>query len=195
MCWFRQICCMVLERKSCIPHRAQTPKPKYYGGMLDVSCTDDVQLLLLRSFGYMLLPHPAALPANLFYALDMTPPLRYSSSSGTSSSSSNDKDIFPMCGLPNNVLVGLVAMDSGRKRLLKRKHHCGSRPGKRPNRNLGREEAGCRLHADFFFPRAAANPHGGVGPTFTPAEFERRLRINPRVCDRVKVGVLESDRC
>jgi hypothetical protein len=95
----------------------------------------------------------------------------------------------------DNVVVGLVAMDSGRKRLLKRKHHGGSRPGKRASRNLGREEAGRRLHADFFFPRAAASTYGGVGPTFTQAEFERRLRISPRVYDRVKVGVLESDRC
>jgi hypothetical protein len=125
----------------------------------------------------------------------MTPPSRSSSSSGTSSSSSDDDYISPARGLPDAILVGLAAMSSApRKRLLKQNKHGGSRPGKRPNRNLGREQAGRRLYADSFLPETEANPYGGMGPISTPAEFERRLRINPRVYDRVKFGVFESDR-
>jgi hypothetical protein len=133
--------------------------------------------------------------ASLIQISNMTPPSRSSSSSGTSSSSSDDEYISPARGLPDTILVGLAAMNSARrKRLSNQNQHGGSRPGKRPNRNLGREEAGHRLYADFFLPETEANPYGGIGPIFTPAEFERRLRINPRVYERVKFGVLESDR-
>jgi hypothetical protein len=115
------------------------------------------------------------------------------SSLSSSSSSSDEERILELRGLPEVILVGLATAmgQSGRKRLQRR--HGGSRPGKRPNRNIGREDAARRLHADFFLPRNETNPYGGTGPTFTPAEFERRLRVNSRVYERIKTGVTASD--
>jgi hypothetical protein len=115
------------------------------------------------------------------------------SSLSSSSSSSDEERILEVRGLPEVALVGLAtAMGrSGRKRLQRR--HGGSRPGKRPNRNIGREDAARRLHADFFLPGNETNPYGGTGPTFTPAEFERRLRVTSRVYERIKAGITASD--
>jgi hypothetical protein len=45
-----------------------------------------------------------------------------------------------------------------------------------------------------FLSESESNPYGSTSPTFTGAEFERRLRVNARVYDRVKAGVLEYDR-
>jgi hypothetical protein len=64
--------------------------------------------------------------------------------------------------------------------------HGGSQPGKRPNRNLRREEAARLLQADFILSESEA--YGGTVPTFTGAESERRLRVNTGVYDRVKAG-------
>jgi hypothetical protein len=119
------------------------------------------------------------------------------SSSSSSSSDENSLAMFPACrsmggGLPDAILPNIIVAAMRKRRLFLQHQHRGSRPGKRPNRDLGRAEAARRLHADYFLPAHEQNPYGGVGPTFTDAEFGRRLRINCRVYARVKFGVLES---
>jgi hypothetical protein len=110
------------------------------------------------------------------------------SSPRSSSSLLNDEHAFALRGLPDVILVGIsAAMDAARRNeMLRMKQHGGSQPGKRPSRELGREEAARRLHADFFLLEDEENPYGGTGPMFTGAEFERRLRVNARRYDRVK---------
>jgi hypothetical protein len=95
--------------------------------------------------------------------------------------------------LPDAILPNIIVAVMRNRRLFLQDQHGGSRPGKRPNRDLGRAEAARRLHVDYILPAHEQNPYGGVGPTFTDAEFERRLRINRRVYARVKFGVLECD--
>jgi hypothetical protein len=83
------------------------------------------------------------------------------SRSSVSSSSSSDEDhASAVRGLPDVILMGLAsAMDAAQKHTMLRKNrHGGSQPGKRPSRNLGREEAARRLHADFFLLESEANP-------------------------------------
>jgi Plant transposon protein len=96
-------------------------------------------------------------------------------------------------GLPESIIPILMATMARKKRLLDSKQHGGSRPGKRPNRDLGREEAAKRLQADYFMDEDAPNPYGGIGPTFSEYEFQRRLRISRRVYARVKCEVLKRD--
>jgi hypothetical protein len=82
--------------------------------------------------------------------------------------------------MPDEILSSIIAAVVMRKRLQFLQHqHGGSRPGKRPNRDLGGAETARRLHADYFFPAHEQSPYGGVGPTLTDAEFERLLGVNP----------------
>jgi hypothetical protein len=111
------------------------------------------------------------------------------SSSSSSLSDNNSPAIFAVHramggGLPDAMLASIMAAVVSKKRQFLQDRPGGSRPGKRPNRDLGQAEAARRLRADYFIPAHEKNPYGGVGPTFTDAEFERRLRINPRVYAR-----------
>jgi hypothetical protein len=122
------------------------------------------------------------------------------SSSSSSLSDDNSSAMFDVRraiggGLPDAMLSSIIAAVVRKMLQFLQHQHGGSRPGKRSNRDLGRAEAARRLHADYFFPVHEQNPYGGVGPTFTDAEFERLLRINPRVYARVKAGVLLLDEC
>jgi hypothetical protein len=164
-------------------------------------CADQEQFLFLGSFSRMTQGGETVPPSSIYLAnpptTNCTSDTEQPSRSSVSFSSSSDEDhASAVRGLPDVILMGLAsAMDAARKQTMLRKNrHGGSQPGKRPNRNLGREGAARRLHADFFLSESEANPCGGTGPTFTGAEFERRLRVNARVNDRVKAGVFEYDR-
>jgi hypothetical protein len=69
----------------------------------------------------------------------------------------------------------------------------GSRPGKAPNQNLGREAAGRQLHFDYFAGMNEVRPDGGIGPVFGEADFERRFRMPFAVYEELKKGVLQID--
>jgi hypothetical protein len=124
-------------------------------------------------------------------------PLASSSLSSSLASSGFDDESFinEVDGLPYVFLATIVeTIDrAGKKRQLELTRRGGSRHGKRRNRNLGREDAARRLHADVFLGAEEVNPYGGTGPTFKGAEFERRLRINIRVYNEVKAGLLNFD--
>ena len=45
----------------------------------------------------------------------------------------------------------------------------------------------------IFSPGERDQSKWGIGPTFMPAEFERRLRVSPRVYDQIKTGITASD--
>jgi hypothetical protein len=92
-------------------------------------------------------------------------------SSSLSSGSDDESFINEVDGLPYVVLATIVeTIDrAGKKRQLKLTRHGESRHVKRRNRNLGREEAARRLHADFFLGAEEVNPYGGTGPTFKGA--------------------------
>jgi Plant transposon protein len=118
-----------------------------------------------------------------------------SSSSGESLSIDGEQTLLDALrgGIPGSIMRSLVVAMTRKQRLLEWRQHGGSRPGKRPNRDLGSEEAARRLQADYLMDDDEPNPYSGIGPTFSEAEFQRRLRISRRVYARVKREILECD--
>jgi hypothetical protein len=62
----------------------------------------------------------------------------------------------------------------------------GSRPGKKSNRDIGRDDGAKRIDRDYFCRRSE---NSGLTPVFTEAEFERRYRIPRDVNERLREGL------
>jgi Plant transposon protein len=77
-----------------------------------------------------------------------------------------------------------------RRRARTRRGHGGSRFGKLPNRDIGREQAAARLDQDYF-----ARSGGAREPSFNHLEFERRFRMPRDVYETIRAGVMEYDTC
>jgi hypothetical protein len=76
--------------------------------------------------------------------------------------------------------AAVAAMSRKRKRV---KVQGGSRPGKRPNRNIGRQDGARRIDRDYFCRR---NEHAGLSACFIEADFERRYRVPRNVYQRIR---------
>jgi hypothetical protein len=75
--------------------------------------------------------------------------------------------------------------------LLKRKRareSGGSRPGKRPNRDIGRAEGAARVDRDYF---CRQPEHSNMRPVFEEREFERRYRVPRHVYEGVREKLLK----
>jgi hypothetical protein len=63
----------------------------------------------------------------------------------------------------------------------------GSRPGKRGNRKIGREDAAQKLDRAYFCRMPC---HAGLTPIFNVNEFERRYRVPLNVYETIREGLL-----
>jgi hypothetical protein len=106
---------------------------------------------------------------------------RYASSS---SKSSADESICAL-HLYNMATLAIVAGVPAKRRL-SRGRRGGSRPGKAPNRDLGRRQAAIDIDRDYF-------GRLGTSPVFSISEFERRYRMPRCVYEEVRARVLEND--
>jgi hypothetical protein len=61
------------------------------------------------------------------------------------------------------------------------------------NRDIGRLAGAAQLDRDYFLDPAERNQDGGFGPTFSKAEFTRRIRMPPELYNFIKLGILEVD--
>jgi hypothetical protein len=94
------------------------------------------------------------------------------STSDTSSESENE--------LVARICVSAVVMIMAIAKRRRTRGHGGSRPGRRRNRDVGREQAGRQLDADYF-----ARCENVDAPVFSEVEFERRFRMPRSVYGRV----------
>jgi hypothetical protein len=79
------------------------------------------------------------------------------------------------------IVPGVIA-----KRRISRGRRGGSRPGKAPNRDLGRRQAAIDIDRDYF-------GRLGTSPAFSNSEFERRYRMPRRAYEEVRARVPETD--
>jgi hypothetical protein len=77
-------------------------------------------------------------------------------------------------------VAAVAAMSRKRKRA---KVHGGSKPGKRPNRNIGRQAGARRIDRDYLCRR---NEHAVLSACFTDADVERRYRVPRDVYERIR---------
>jgi hypothetical protein len=89
------------------------------------------------------------------------------------------------------ILLAFAQVRQRRRRALRK--HGGSRPGRRMNRDIGRLAGAAQLDRDYFLDPAERNQDGGFGPTFSKAEFTRRIRMPPELYNVIKLGILEVD--
>lgn len=76
----------------------------------------------------------------------------------------------------------------------KKKRHGGSRPGRAPNRPLGRFLAGKQLEDDHFLDGNVVNDTtGGLGQTWSEKSFERRFRMLRVVYERVRAAIVIAE--
>lgn len=109
-----------------------------------------------------------------------------------------EENMVPLHKFLAVVTTVVVALSSIRRKLqakrMPKKPHGGSRPGRAPNRNIGRVAAGKRLHLCYFLDNSAFNEEtGGRGPAFSVAEFECRFRMPRAVYNRMRAGVLKVE--
>ena len=63
----------------------------------------------------------------------------------------------------------------------------GSKPGKRPNRNLRRGVGGSQLDIDYF----CGEREGSL--LFSEEDFERRFGVTRQIYEQIRAAVLEYD--
>jgi hypothetical protein len=100
-----------------------------------------------------------------------------------------DEDFLTSQGITLTIFAAAAAAVgaalSKRKRAFSRG---GSRPGKKSNRDIGRDDGAKRIDRDYFCRRSE---NLGLTPVFTEAEFERRYRIPRDVYERLREGLME----
>jgi Plant transposon protein len=96
--------------------------------------------------------------------------------------------------LLSSLLIALVVVKIRRRSLcLKRKRdegarvNGGSRPGKRANCEIGREEGAEKINKDYF---CRMPQHGDMSPTFDESQFERIYRMPREVYEHLRDGLL-----
>jgi hypothetical protein len=84
-------------------------------------------------------------------------------------------------------VAAVVAMPRNRKRT---KLHGGSRAGKRPTRDIGRQGGARRIDRDYFFHRTE---QARLTACFTDADFARRYRVPRDIYKRIHDKLLLWD--
>jgi hypothetical protein len=104
----------------------------------------------------------------------------------SSSESSADEGI---CSLHlYNVATLVIIAGAILKRKRARPKRCGSRPGKAPNRDLGRRQAAIDIDRYHF-------GRHGASTVYSTSEFERRYRMPRCVYEEIRTRILDTDNC
>jgi hypothetical protein len=107
-------------------------------------------------------------------------------------------DLFRYSSLADEIVVAsqvtisavIVAVIALRRRRRRRRRLGGSVPGKKPNREIGRDAAGNRLDEDYF---GRSFTSTAQTTTFSNEEFERRICMPQCIYEQIRAALLSVD--